>query len=190
PVLSTIPDHLFEGGIYSSRVPGYNQAIADVADSLQVPLWNYWLSMQSLPNKGISADGVHPTTDPAGSWLFTDGGLQFGYNMRNFTAVEVLDKLRRVVLADGTPDYPDRPLTAPTVQFVAGVVETLLHRLPSAADLAYWGKPLEDGVPRGDVVRALWQSVEHRSVQLGQYYATYLHRTPNFNEWLSWMGSF
>src|SRR5206468_10416279 len=96
PVLSTIPDHLFAGGLYGPRVPIFNQAIADVAAQMQVPLWNYWLAMQPLANKGIGSDGVHPTTDPFGSWIFTDDGLQFGYNVRNLTAIEVLDKLKRV----------------------------------------------------------------------------------------------
>src|SRR5204862_5347209 len=48
PVLSTIPDILVGGGPYGP-VASFNQVIADVAANLDVPLWNYWAAMQSLP---------------------------------------------------------------------------------------------------------------------------------------------
>jgi hypothetical protein len=110
PVLSTIPPRLDEVE-YAKRVPLFNAAIAEVAAAQQVPLWNYWLALQvpGLPNHGMSVDGIHPSVygcpacDPTN---LTPAGLRYGYNRRNLTALQVLAKLKRVVIDAGTPD-PD-----------------------------------------------------------------------------------
>jgi len=98
PVLSTIPDSTLLGGIFEPRVLALNQVIADVAAQLQVPLWNYWLATHPLPGEGVDALGVHPSQSPLGSGVFTDVGLLSGYNVRNFTGLEVLRELKTQVL--------------------------------------------------------------------------------------------
>jgi hypothetical protein len=35
---------------------------------------------------------------------FTTTGLQYGYNQRNLTAVQVLAVIKRIVIDDGVPD--------------------------------------------------------------------------------------
>jgi hypothetical protein len=108
PVLSTIPPRLDEVE-YAKRVPLFNAAIVRVAAEQQVPLWNYWLALQApgLPNHGIGEDGIHPSIygcpacDPTN---LTPAGLRYGYNLRNLTALQVLAKLKRVVIDAGPSD--------------------------------------------------------------------------------------
>ncbi len=114
PVLSTIPDIPLLGQ-FAARVPGFNQTVANVGESLQVPVWNYWRSLRELPGLGIGPDHVHPSAAPDGGGDLTENGLQYGYNVRNLTALQTLDKLKRVLLRGAPPDLPDgtgwQPLT-------------------------------------------------------------------------------
>jgi lysophospholipase L1-like esterase len=92
PVLSTIPDNL-TGPEGSARVLEFNDMIRSVAGEYGVPLWDYWLALQTLPNKGMAADNYHPSFDPAPGTtaIFTPEHLQYGFNVRNLTALMVLD---------------------------------------------------------------------------------------------------
>jgi hypothetical protein len=94
PVLSTIPDRL--NSPVTGRVLEFNQIIRDVALTYDIPLWDYWLAMQRLPNLGISIDDIHPSyaTDQATA-VFTPEYLRYGYNMRNLTALLVLEAVWR-----------------------------------------------------------------------------------------------
>jgi hypothetical protein len=53
---------------------------------------DYWLALR-LPNKGLSYDNLHPSFDaaPGTSAIFTADYLLYGFNMRNLTALLVLD---------------------------------------------------------------------------------------------------
>jgi hypothetical protein len=190
PVLSTIPDIPYGGGFEELTALAYNQVIANVAAAENVPLWNYWQALQPFPNKGISSDGVHPTSSPLGDGNFTPSGLLYGFNVRNLTAVEVLDKLKRVIIDNGMPDLINLPLTAPTIQYVTSLYDTLLGRKPDAGGLNFWGEMIENGLPRQELAQTLWQSAEHRALQVGQYYSTYLHRTPGPAEQAAWVNAF
>ncbi len=70
-------------------------------------MWNYWRAMKKLPNLGISADGIHPSVAPDGGGDLTATGLQYGYNVRNFTAMQTLDKLKRILIQGEPADLPD-----------------------------------------------------------------------------------
>ena len=66
--------------------------------------------MIQLPNNGLEADGVHPSYPPdtIGQWEaaanFVGENLQYGYNMRNLSALQVLDALwRQVILGEPPP---------------------------------------------------------------------------------------
>ncbi|MBI5929773.1 MAG: SH3 domain-containing protein [Chloroflexi bacterium] len=96
PVLSTIPDQLGTG---VNRVAEFNNIIRSVARANNIPVWDYWQSLQSLPNYGMSGDGLHPSFDPTQeTGIFTADGLRYGYNMRNLTALIVLDAIWRKAL--------------------------------------------------------------------------------------------
>ena len=98
PVLSTIPvKHLTDWD--AARVDEWNKIIRATAQQYQIPLWDYHFSMQNLPNQGIGSDGVHPSVPPDnGTANFNTANLNFGYTMRNLTALQVLDALRQQIL--------------------------------------------------------------------------------------------
>lgn len=98
PVISTIPDR-FLNDIPGERVFVFNDVIRQVAQTYQVPLWDYWASLQSLPGKGIG-DTVHPSSPPNGNAAdFSAENLQYGYTVRNLGALHILDILWREVVA-------------------------------------------------------------------------------------------
>jgi hypothetical protein len=105
PVLSTIPPRT-DSRERNRRVVRFNRRVIAVADQYQVPIWNYWRSLQgeAIVDHGISDDGVHPNIyggceAPLGcrSLDFTRRGLRYGYNQRNLGALRVLDRLHAVL---------------------------------------------------------------------------------------------
>lgn len=95
PVLSTIPDQFRTNG--AGRVGEFNDIIRNITATYDIPLWDYWLALQSLPDAGISGDGVHPSYNAImrETAIFTADELRFGLNMRNLTALMVLDAVWR-----------------------------------------------------------------------------------------------
>jgi lysophospholipase L1-like esterase len=102
-VLSTVPDHMDTGGKFEPRTLQVNQVIAEVAAEKDVPLWNYWLSLQTLPNHGMDSGGVHPSVSPQGAGYFAGDGLSYGMNVRNVTALQVLQMVKGIVFDDAPP---------------------------------------------------------------------------------------
>ncbi len=92
PVLSTIPAFLRSG--YEARPAELNDIIVGVAQEYNVPVWHYWAAMQPLPNLGLATDGVHPSWAPNPA-DFTPANLQYGFTVRNLTALHVLDAVWR-----------------------------------------------------------------------------------------------
>jgi lysophospholipase L1-like esterase len=98
-VLSTIPPR-GDGEPFASRVAAYNDVVRAVAMGYHLPLIDYWVALTAAPNHGLGPDGVHPNLyydgmeDELDGCEFTDPALQFGYNLRNLTALEMLTRLR------------------------------------------------------------------------------------------------
>jgi hypothetical protein len=97
PVLSTLPPRMqFEG-----EIGVYNQILRELASRYTVPLSDYGAAMRSLPNYGLSEDGVHPSWPPGEFSLsadFSDTNLTFGYTARNYMILQSLDAVRRQVM--------------------------------------------------------------------------------------------
>jgi len=88
PILSTKPDN--QEGDWS-----INATIARLSREYQVPLWNYWLALQSLPDRGLQADGAHITF---GTNHFDNPmDMQKGWTLRNLTALQTLEAIWRYV---------------------------------------------------------------------------------------------
>ncbi|HSB65104.1 MAG TPA: hypothetical protein VLD65_00915, partial [Anaerolineales bacterium] len=79
-----------------------NETIANLAQDYDIPLWNFWAAVQDLPNHGLAA------YDPSGSvdmfhlthgenYNFSDDPTleKSGWTMRNLTALQALDAVRR-----------------------------------------------------------------------------------------------
>jgi hypothetical protein len=106
PVLSTIPDTHYQGGIHEPGVAIVNQTIANLAQEYNIPLWNAWASLTGLPNNGIQADGLHLTVSPNGGGAFNPADLQYGQNVRNLEALEILNWYQTQVLGAPPPVAP------------------------------------------------------------------------------------
>ena len=96
PILATKADDV-EGG------NPINATIARLALEYQLPLWNFWLAVQLLPDKGM----VDPAHLSSISYInFTDfsipHSLEYGMQMRNLTALQMLLFLREQ-LAETAP---------------------------------------------------------------------------------------
>jgi hypothetical protein len=177
PVLSTVPeDHLVFPNL-PALTAEYNQIIANVAENLNVPLWNLWVGLNPLPSQGISADLVHLGASPNGAQLLDNANIVFGMNYRNLTSVQVLAKLVAVVEQNGAPDVPPPPPTVPVGPFVAAIFPAILHRPADAGGATLFTSQLNQGVSAATVVQELWTSVEHRNTQISQFYQRIFHRS-------------
>lgn len=132
PVLSTIPPKDFNPAT-DGRVPEFNQVIIGVAQEYDIPLWDYGRVMSQAPNWGLASDGVHPSIPPnAMSADFTGSNLNYGFPLRNLTALQVLYTLWQYVLYDGdeiAPAPAPQPLPA-TVDPGAPVVSDCMGAPP------------------------------------------------------------
>lgn len=88
PILVTKADNL-EGD------ESINYTIAELAAEYQLPVWNFWAAVQSLPGQGLQEDGAHLTF---GSNFFNEPDkLQRAWPVRNLTALQVLEAMRLAV---------------------------------------------------------------------------------------------
>jgi hypothetical protein len=84
PILSTKADNK-EGNF---RI---NATIAQLAYDYNLPLWNFWRAVQSLPTHGLQPDNEHLTY--AYSDFSNPINYQFAWPWRNLTALQVLDSV-------------------------------------------------------------------------------------------------
>src|SRR5262249_32430043 len=66
--------------------------------------------------------------------------------------------------------------------YVDGLYQTLLNRPSDAASLILWVQQLRAGLPREVLVNALWNSPEHRGLEVDNLFQTFLHRAPGAGE--------
>lgn len=84
PILSTKGDNVEKDG-------SINATIAKLALEYDIPLWNFWLAIQPLPNHGLQEDNVHLTW---GRNFFDDPqALSKAWPLRNLTALLVLESI-------------------------------------------------------------------------------------------------
>jgi hypothetical protein len=82
PILASKPDNL-EGD------HSINRTIYKLALEYELPFWNFWAALQSLPNQGLQEDGAHLTWAPN---FFDDRfAMQAGWPWRNLTALQALE---------------------------------------------------------------------------------------------------
>jgi hypothetical protein len=84
PVLATKPDNM-EGD------NSINATIARLAIEYDIPVWNYWRALQSLPDQGLQPDQVHITWGP--NHFEDPTNMTRGWPVRNLTALQTLDAI-------------------------------------------------------------------------------------------------
>jgi hypothetical protein len=81
---------------------GINRTLALLALEYDLPLWNFWLALQPLPNHGMQDDGIHLSW---GNSYFNDpGNMETGWAIRNLTALQALDAVWRELAQIGDSD--------------------------------------------------------------------------------------
>jgi hypothetical protein len=97
PIISTVPNR-HDSTRAAALVPQFNDAIRTIAATRHIPLIDYNVAMSPLPNEGVGPDGIHPNSYNNGGNIeacyFTSAGVQYGYNMRTLTALQMLDRIR------------------------------------------------------------------------------------------------
>jgi uncharacterized repeat protein (TIGR01451 family) len=122
------------------------------------------------------------------------GAAQFDPNLSDNTATAAVvgtapPLSKQLLLASSpflqlaaTPGAADLALPGPDAvrtdsAFVSTLYRDLMQRAPDAAGLAYWtGLLLAGKASQTDVAKELWESPEHRGLEVNQFYLTYLHR--------------
>jgi hypothetical protein len=82
PVLASKPDDLEGSG------DAINSTIYELAQEYEVPFWNFWASVQHLPDKGLQEDGGHLTWAP--NFFNDEFAMTRGWPYRNLTALQIL----------------------------------------------------------------------------------------------------
>ena len=90
PILATKADNI--EGHYA-----INATNALLAYEYDLPLWNFWRAVQSLPNQGLDSGGFHLTLSGLAvpNDFTSRRNLQQGWPNRNLTALQVLDAVWR-----------------------------------------------------------------------------------------------
>ncbi len=101
PVLYTIPPYIESRNGYRN-VPTMNAIIRMIAQSRAIPLIDFGRELLPLPDHGLW-DGVHPRVE-LGGCVFTEAGLQYGYNVRNLLSLEALARVKNVLDGGQAPD--------------------------------------------------------------------------------------
>ncbi len=99
PVLITKADDLEHRD--NSAPSGYlNGVIERLSLEYRVPLLDLNAAVSGLPDRGLKPDGFHYNSPPDGlTGYFTGTHLDYGFTLRNLTALQILDALRQQVLS-------------------------------------------------------------------------------------------
>jgi hypothetical protein len=94
PVLSTVP----YWGPNNPDTTVINDTIRRVAAENNIPIWDFWITSEQLPNRGVTQD--YHIADPAytRSTYFDSDSLQMAVTRRNLEALEVLHMILTQVI--------------------------------------------------------------------------------------------
>jgi len=73
-----------------------NDIIRQVAVEYKIPLWDFDVVAQRMPNRGLASDNIHPTTGFSRDYTRPET-FQRGHEMQDLTALMVLDAIWREV---------------------------------------------------------------------------------------------
>jgi len=94
PLLSTFPRHIE----LADRSLLFNQIVVRIALDYHIPLMNFWLALEPLPDYGIADDLYHLNGPLTRAGDFSDANnLRTGYPMHNLVTLQALDVLRRAL---------------------------------------------------------------------------------------------
>jgi hypothetical protein len=97
--------------------------------------------------------------------------------------VTILSKLQFLSSNNNALD----PNVVAQAAFVDGLYRHVLGRPADAASLIAWVQQLENGASRAQVVDAVWNSAEHRGLEVDRLYQTFLQRSPDAAGRAAWV---
>jgi PKD repeat protein len=81
----------------------YNDAIIEVANNYNVPVYNQWGSLNNLPNVGLTGDNSGLSESPGGPGDLSSGAVNnYGQNARNRDVLTILDTIRNTIFPGAT----------------------------------------------------------------------------------------
>ncbi|HEV3340965.1 MAG TPA: SdrD B-like domain-containing protein [Pirellulales bacterium] len=82
------------------------------------------------------------------------------------------------------------PLPTQNASFINDVYLKLLGRAADSAALSHWEQQFTGGVSHPALVQAVWNSTEHRALEVGQFYHTFLGRNAEPSGQAFWVGAY
>jgi large repetitive protein len=131
-------------------------------------------SFSSLPAGNYTVMEVIPTdrgvtlTTPVQAMPITVGQQVSGVNLGNVLTSTILP----MPVSTAQPPAVDDANTA----YINAVYQSVLGHAPDAAGLAFWQQQLASGADRSVVAQGVWNSDEHRGLEVDQFYQEYLGR--------------
>jgi hypothetical protein len=167
-----------------------------LASGGQVFLGNTTLNLSLInftPQVGSSLTIVTATKGVFGKFSqgdsITVGGIRFSitYNQNSVVLTRVATTAR--LATDFSSSAPDQTNTAENPP-VAHLYRTLLNRDPGPAELSYWNGQLNQGATRLMVAQSIYDSPEHRGIQVDDYYQEFLNRPCDPQGRAGWVNTF
>jgi hypothetical protein len=87
------------------------------------------------------------------------------------------DAINGVIADPGAPAI--RHFPTPAAGFVTSLYELVLGREPTSREIAHGTEQLASGLSRLRLAREVWNSPEHRGMEVARLYRAYLHRAPD-----------
>ncbi len=94
PIIGTKADR-FEGSNEN------NDILRALADEYDVPLWDFDLLAETLPNHGLDTDNIHLVIDELPHDFTAAETFQRGHAMQDLSALIALDQVRRIIESEG-----------------------------------------------------------------------------------------
>ena len=101
----------------------------------------------------------------------------------NFTII--LSKLQLIYFSNGLLD----PVSKANAYFVDALYRNVLGRPSDSPGLTGFVLALDNGATRAQVVQAIWESPEHRAIEVEHLYQTFLRREPDAASWTGWVNA-
>jgi LysM repeat protein len=90
PIIGTKADEFLDPGHTN------NQTLRQIARDYRLPLWDFQLVAQTLPDNGLLSDRVHLTLFPEFDWTMPEA-FRTGHGLQNLTALLALDAVLQTV---------------------------------------------------------------------------------------------
>ncbi|HET6883971.1 MAG TPA: DUF4214 domain-containing protein, partial [Pirellulales bacterium] len=145
----------------------------------------------SFPGLAAGTYQVDEVLTPTGSAVMTSQPVRLtltaGQNVSGVMLGNALgSSVVPIILARTDPPAASDANTA----YIDALYQSVLGHAPDAAGLAYWQQQLTSGASQLSVAQGVWQSTEHRGMQVDQFYEEFLGRPSDPQGKAFWTAAF